>query len=300
MRRLLITAALLSGAILLTGCTAGSAADSEAPQSGGAPGDSSYQYGSIDGIPGPNEGVREDAGSKDGMDIAGPQIITTVQVTVTVDSPVKAADEAARITLASGGTVAYRVENEPSGKDLGSAQLTLRIPSAKLTETLEKLKDLGVARNTSINSTDVTQQSQDIDARIKALQTSVDRLLTLMEKATSTQDLITIESALSQRQSELESLETQKRYLDDQVALSTVSLYLISEQDTPKEQPDNFWTGLVAGWTSLVAFLSASLIVIGALLPWLALLGLIALIVVVWVRLALKRSKSKKTEANSQ
>lgn len=296
MRRLLITATLLSGAILLTGCTAGSSADSQAPAVGGAPADSSYQYGTVDGVPGPKEGIREDATG----DISGPQIITTVEVTVTVDSPVKAADEAARITLASGGTVAYRVENEPSGKNLGSAQLTLRIPSAKLADTLEKLKDLGVARNTSVNSTDVTQQSQDIDARIKALQTSVDRLLALMEKATSTQDLITIESALSERQAELESLETQKRYLDDQIALSTVSLYLISEQDTPKDEPDNFWTGLVAGWNGLVAFLSTALIVIGAMIPWLALLGLIALIVVVWVRLALKRSKLKKTEPNSQ
>lgn len=236
-----------------------------------------------------------DAAGSGIVDLAGrelastPRIITTVQVTVTVDRPIEAADEAARIVDRAGGTVASRSERAASENEAGSAQLILRIPSAKLSATLEQLKDLGVTRDTSIDSTDVTAQSDDLDARIAALRTSVDRLLDLMSEADSTDALIKIESALSERQAELEGLESQKRYLDDQVQLSTVSLSLVSEKDAPAETPDTFWTGLLAGWSSFVGFLSAALVVIGVLVPWIVAAAVVTAIVLLWVRLARRR-----------
>lgn len=281
MRRLLITAALALSAVSLAGCTSG--ADMSA--SGGAP--------SVPVAPAPDLGKGVEYAP--GADVVvGPQIITTVQLTVTVEAPIDSADEAARIVDRAGGTVASRTERAASEHAPGQAQLTLRIPSAKLTATLEELKQLGTARDTSINSTDVTTQAEDLDARITALRTSVDRLLSLMSKATSTQDLITIESALSDRQANLESLEAQKRSLDDQVQLSTVSLSLVSEQDTPAETPDTFWTGLVTGWNTFVGFVGVALVVIGVLIPWIIAAGVVTAIVLVWVKLA-KTRKARKT-----
>ncbi|HEU4849389.1 MAG TPA: DUF4349 domain-containing protein [Terrimesophilobacter sp.] len=293
MRRSLITATLALSAALsvvaLTGCSISGASSPDSMPAVGAP----------ESAPQGDLGYESAAGGAVGDDgvstPSGPRIITTVQVTVTVDKPIDAADEAARIVDRAGGTVANRSERAASENEPGSAQLTLRIPSAKLTATLEELKDLGVARDTSINSTDVTAQSEDLDARIAALRTSVDRLLDLMAKADSTDALIKIESALSERQANLESLESQKRNLDDQVQLSTVTLYLISEKDTPAETPDTFWTGLVAGWTAFVGFVSAALVVLGVLVPWLIAAGIVTAIVLLWVRLA-RRRKAAPTE----
>lgn len=278
MRRFLITIAIALSAVTLAGCAAGSGTDSTPPGSMPQPAE--------DGVSGGDSG----GGTGGVVDPSvGPRMITTVQLTVTVDEPIKAADEATRIAERAGGTVANRSERAPSEDDPGSAQLTLRIPFAKVTATLTEFKALGVARDTTINSTDVTAQSKDLDARITALRTSVDRLLDLMARADSTDALIAIESALSDRQAELDGLEAQKRYLDDQVALSTVTLYLISQKDTPVETPDTFWTGLVTGWNAFVGFASATLVVFGVLLPWLAAAGIITAIVLVWVRLARRR-----------
>ena len=286
MRRFLITAAIVLSAVTLAGCATSGADTSSMP---GELAPAPAQEGAPGGV------SRDDAGGA--ADVAvGPRIITTVQVTVTVDKPIEAADEAARIVDRAGGTVANRSERAASENEPGSAQLTLRIPSSKVTATLEELKALGVARDTAINSTDVTAQSEDLDARIAALRTSVDRLLDLMAKADSTDALIAIESALSERQANLESLESQKRNLDDQVALSTVTLYLLSEKDTPAETPDTFWTGLVTGWGAFVGFLSAALVVLGVLLPWLAAAGIITAIVLVWVRLARQRRTRVETQ----
>ncbi|MEO7147755.1 MAG: DUF4349 domain-containing protein [Terrimesophilobacter sp.] len=282
MKRILVTAALILSVFTLAGCSLAGTSSSDTSTSGGAP----------ESAPGvaPAPGIAVDGAVKDA--VVGPQIITTVQLTVTVDAPITAADEAARIVARVGGTVADRSERAASEREPGSAQLTLRIPSDKLTATLDDLKKLGVARDTSINSTDVTAQSQDLDARITALQTSVDRLLALMSKATTTADLITIESALSDRQANLESLQSQKRGLDDQVSLSTVTLYLISQQDTPKENPDTFWTGLVSGWNSFVGFLAGVLVVVGILIPWIAAAGIAAGIALLSIRSARRRKSS--------
>lgn len=236
-----------------------------------------------------------DGGSDVRSSVDGPQIITTVQVTVTVDDPISAADDAARIADRFGGSVADRSERAGAGNDQGSAQLTLRIPSASLTKALEELKELGVARETTINSTDVTAQSQDLAARITALRTSVDRLLDLLSKASSTDNLLAIETALSERQANLESLESQKRNLDSQVQLSTVNIYLVSERDTPAETPDTFWSGLEAGWGAFIAFWSAVLVALGVLAPWLLAAGIITAIVLVWVKLVRRRNAALKS-----
>lgn len=290
MKRILIVVPLALTAALLTGCSlAGSSGDSALREPATvhdvAPGD--IATGGSTELMAPGSDGKA-------MSVVGPQIITTVDVTVTVQKPVAAADDAARIAEKFGGSVSYRSERTATDGAPGSAQLTLRIPSAKLNSALDELKKLGVPQETSINALDVTAEATDLDARITSLQTSVDRLLTLMAQATSTENLLAVESALSERQANLESLQAQKRNLDDMVQLSTVNLNLISERDTPVQEPDTFWSGLVTGWNSFIGFLSGALVVLGVLIPWLAAAGLITAIVLVWVTLARRRSAAKK------
>lgn len=222
------------------------------------------------------------------------QVIKTGSMTITVAHPADAADEASRIVESAGGRIDSRTEHAATDGDKGSASLTVRIPSAKLTSTIEQLDKLGTVEDVSISSNDVTAQSQDLDARITALRTSVDRLLELMAKATSTQDLITIESALSERQGNLESLEAQQRQLKDQVDLSSVTLNLNSVAKPRTHIPDNFLDGLVTGWNSIVAFFAGVLVVVGVLLPWLVIVGAIAFGV-----LAVLRARRRRLQASA-
>lgn len=289
MRRILILVPLALSATLLAGCASGASSVGESDMRAPA----AVQDSAIGGSP----EMGDFAADGKSLNMVGPQIITTVDLTVTVTKPSTAADDAAGIADRFGGSVSYRSESAATDYSTGSAQLTLRIPSTKLTQALDELKKLGIARDTSINAVDVTAESTDLAARITSLQTSVDRLLTLMEQATSTENLLAVESALSERQANLESLQAQKRYLDDQVSLSTVSLYLVSEKDTPAPEPDNFWTGLVAGWTGFVAFWAGVLVAIGVLVPWLIAAGLLTMIILVWVKLARRRAASKREPA---
>jgi len=226
----------------------------------------------------------------------GREVITTGYMSVTVTSPDKATTEAIRITEAVGGRVDGRNEYAPYEGNRGSSTLTLRIPASALTETLEKFKELGTLQEVSTNAQDVTMQSRDLDARITALEASVERLLALLTTATDTETLIQLETAISSRQGELESMKSQKRYFDDQVSMSTLTLSLISEADAPSVEPDSFLDGLIAGWNSFVAFFAGLLVVAGVLVPWFAFLAIIAGVIALIVR-SKRRSRAAAATA---
>ena len=294
-RTLKITTALAFSALVLSGCSAGMSDLSTSE---------STEYlvdEAIEGRSGTSGDVQElGAPAADGAlanesDISR-EVITTGYMAVTVVSPDDATAEAIRITESVGGRVDGRNEYAPSEGNRGSSTLTLRIPASDLTATLDKFKELGELQEVSTNAQDVTMQSRDLEARITALEASVDRLLALLTKASDTETLIQLETAISSRQGELESLKSQKRYFDDQVAMSTLTLSLVSEADAPTTEPNTFLDGLAAGWAGLVAFFSGLLVLLGVLLPWLVLLAIVGGVIVVIVRTAL-RSGRRSTSA---
>jgi hypothetical protein len=270
----MVTTVLLVAALGLAGCTAsGSSTRSESgsPSAVQAPTPATGSKGAATGS------TDTAAGSASKSTVADPtrDVVSTGTISLTVDNPSTATDEAVRIVQTVGGHVDGREERPRTANDPGSATLVLRIPSTKLDATLERLKKLGREEHASISAQDVTSQSQDLDARITALRTSVDRLLDLMSRATSTTDLIAIESVLSDRQQNLESLEAQKSALTDQVQFATITLELGSPATAPAHVPGTFLSGLLAGWTAFVGFLSGALVVVGVALPWVAFLALL-------------------------
>ncbi|SDK23927.1 protein of unknown function [Cryobacterium psychrotolerans] len=285
MKRTLAATAIVLAALILSGCTSSGSSDSSGPpvSDGGV-----TDGGGVTGEPAPDKGVT--GGGEVVTD--NRDVITTGTVSLTVKDPIEAAQTAADITEKAGGRVDSRTENPSVDDQPASANLVLRIPADELDNAVVELKKLGTVNRVSLNSTDITQQTQDIEARITSLQTSVDRLLSLMAKATDATDLIAIESALSQRQSELEGLQAQRDYLADQVDFSTISLELYSEGTVDPPNPDNFWDGLLAGWNALMSALGGALVAIGFLLPWLAVLGAIGAVVLLIVWLSTRKRKA--------
>ncbi|MDJ0338208.1 DUF4349 domain-containing protein [Cryobacterium sp. PH31-O1] len=283
MRRTWGVIAVLLTTVLLAGCTA----------NGASVGTDSSGGSVSDGVV-PAEGAPDSpvTGTTGDVNTANRDVITTGSVSITATDPVEASEAARTITEQAGGRVDSRSENPATDIQPASATLTLRIPSDELDRTLVELKKLGRVNFVSLTAQDVTQQSQDLDARITALTTSVDRLLALMASATTTADLISIESALSSRQGELESLQSQRDFLADQIDYSTVQLELVSEGTVASGGPDNFWTGIIAGWTALVTALGGLLIGLGVALPWLVVLAIFGAIVLLLVRLFARRRKA--------
>lgn len=273
MKRTAIASIALLAALGLAGCSAASSDSFSLPAEAQSDGGAAY-----------DQSLESDAGAP----LADRAEIITGYMTMTVDVPGDAALEAIRIVEGVNGRIDGRQEYAPANGDKGSANLTLRIPSTALDATIDKLGALGEVIEISTTADDVTSQVKDVDARVKSLQASVDRLTTLLATATDVDSLVSIESELTQRQGDLESMLAQQRSLGDAVSLATITLSLISEEDAPPPPaPVTFLTGLESGWNSFVAFISGTVVVIGVLIPWIvffALVGGAVLLVVRWRR----------------
>lgn len=207
------------------------------------------------------------------------EIVTTGTVSMTVDKPVDAAQKISVWVERAGGRVDSRSEQAPSGDFGGNVQLVVRVPQTKVTSAIASFRTLGMVHSVNVADNDVTAQGQDLDARIKALGISVDRLEALMKSSTSTANLLKAETALSQRQAELDSLQAQRKGLSDQVALSSLELQINAKSTPNSVSPSGFWGGIVSGWNGLAATIDGGAHGLGVILPWggaLALLGGVA------------------------
>ena len=281
MRRLAPAAAAAAiTALLLAGCSAG-AGDSSAPMVDTPAGGVAPEPGTVEG-----EVADGSTGGDAEAQLADRSVITTGWVSITVDDPIVSAEEAADLAEQAGGRVDNRTESPGTDAQPPSASLTLRIPSDELDAFVDELRALGAVNSVSMSASDVTQQRNDLDGRIEALTASTVRLQQLLGEATTIADLIAIESELTTRQAELDSLTQQRDQLVDQVDFSTITVDLVTEAVAPDPQPDDFWSGLAAGWKALVSFATWLGIALGVMLPWLLVALVTGAVVILIVLLA--------------
>ncbi len=116
------------------------------------------------------------------------------------------------------------------------ASLTIRIPSAKLDAFLTDVSTVGNVVNRTDNVEDVTLQYVDIESRKDTLKAEEKTLLSMMDQAVTIEEMLTIESYLTDIRYELESLERSLRSYDNQVDYSTVYLQVNEVKElTPVE-----------------------------------------------------------------
>jgi hypothetical protein len=202
-------------------------------------------------------------------------VVKTASMTIVAADPSKAADKAAEIVEHADGRVDSRSEDAGSGNGRARTAVTLRVPAAKLDETMRELKALGTVERAEVTTEDVTTQRVDLDARVKALQTSVDRLLAIMRDARDPEALIKAENALSERQAELDSLRAQREALRDRIDYSTVTVTFIADAigGPAPEEYQGFLGQIERGWDALVSVAGNLVLLFGLMLPWLGVLA---------------------------
>lgn len=235
--------------------------------------------------------------SESPVDPSDRDVITTGHVELVVPRVSDAVSDIEQIAVDLGGRIDSRnvsgdgqstgrsIELPSPDRSRGWGSVVVRIPPDQVGTFTKELRDLGVVDSLSINKSDVTSQTADLDARIRSLQVSVERLTEIMAEADTATELLAAETQLSQRQAELESLQAQRRTLGGQVELASITVELRPESRVSEIEPGGFLGGLERGWDALVSTANAALVGFGILLPWLIPLGIIAFI----ARLAWRR-----------
>jgi hypothetical protein len=218
-------------------------------------------------------------------------IIYTAQMTVRAKNVTEAADRARKIVTTAGGYLAMEKSDAYSGGE-GSATLVFKVPPGAYPSIVDRLgRDLGTRESVQQNTEDVTEQVADVESRLKSAKAALDSLRTLLKRADTIGQVLQVEREVSNRESELESLQARQKSLASQTSMATLTLNLVGPATAipeVEEEPSGFLGGLKTGWSGFVTAVKIALTLLGVLLPWLL------VIVPVWLLVAFVLRRNRR------
>ena len=284
LRRGLAGTALVALALTATACSGGGMESSS--------GDAATSYDSGGGAEAPADAVAPFTGGDTASGVNRTvvrvrSVIMTGEVAVTDDDLDGARKELDDVLTALDGSIdSEQTQNDDEGT-IERSTIVVRVPVDRFGAAMTALQGLGTLQHSDRSSKNVTTEVIDVDERVETLENSLDRLQDYQDEAKDIDDLIRYEREITQRQAELQSLEAQQSYLADQTAMSTITLYLSTPDKyvAPPGALDDagFVAGLKSGWNALQDTVVVVLTVVGAVLPFALVLGLVG--VPLWVLL---------------
>jgi hypothetical protein len=155
---------------------------------------------------------------------AARKLIRSAQISLEVARFDDAAAEAARIVEFHGGYVAGSAASNP-GDGVRSGSLTLRLPGDRFPRALESLKKIGKVQIEQVTTEDVSRAYADLETRLRVKREAASRLREILRGRTAKlADILEVEQALMAVVEEIEQMEGQRRFYDNQVALSTIQV----------------------------------------------------------------------------
>ena len=160
----------------------------------------------------------------------GEKKIRTVNLSLELKSIEKVQKQIREQVKTEGGYIESEEFNAKTGYgDSDYLHLSLRIPKDKVDHFLEFLSGEGRILSKSESLEDVRLQYHDAENHIKALEKEQERVLALMDKAENVDQLIALESRLTDIRYQLESYHTEINDYDNKVDYSTVNLDLLEK-----------------------------------------------------------------------
>lgn len=116
-----------------------------------------------------------------------------------------------------------------SAKDMGgfivqdsTEEFIVRVPADKLTNYMEALKNIGKVNYQAVTGVNITESYNDAAIRLESFQKVRDKYQDLLKKATTVQDIVSIERELERVNQEIYYLTRQQENSEKKVALSDV------------------------------------------------------------------------------
>ena len=131
------------------------------------------------------------------------------------------------------------------------AESTIRIPAEKLDMFLANAGELCHITWQELLQEDVSEAYYDTEGRLKTQKIKLERLQDLLSKAEVMEDIITIESAISETEWNIENLSGTLRHYDSKVDYATVHVTLqeVYKLSNVEELPDSFGTRMGSAFT---------------------------------------------------
>jgi Domain of unknown function (DUF4349) len=147
-------------------------------------------------------------------------------------------------------------ETQSNSEDRLEYNIIVRVPASKFDEFINntiKLADKVDSKN--IATEDVTEQFIDTEARLKTKKELEVRFREILKQAKNVEEILSIESQLSNVRTEIEAVEGKLNYLKSQISMSTINITYYEVIGIDFGFGSKFIHSFAAGWDNLLSFI---------------------------------------------
>jgi uncharacterized protein YeeX (DUF496 family) len=253
-------------------------------------------------VPPTGDGIYEDSKPAESVPVEqGRKLIRKVSIqSETDDQDALLSDLEARVAALGGYIQNKTVNNSQSG--WRSANLVLRIPADKLDAFVNHVE--GATNILSVNETaeDITLNYIATQSRLSALETEQSRLLELLSQARNLDEILRLESRLTDVRTELEKHRSQLNVYNNLVDYATVNLSIteVKEYTQVEEEEPSVWQRIGSGFVKSVqgvwTIVRELFVFFIIAMPYLLLVAVVAVVVILITR----KSKTSRTKRNAK
>ena len=303
--------------LLLAGCSGGMSQDDSKMSTEGDMNSSADMENASDNIafseseednavPGENSKAEEKADYEANDTAAERMVIYNAEMDIRVESFEKARNALEQKAKDYNGYIVQSDSNRFDGEQQ-SGTMTFRIPQEHFNAFLNDAEGISVQVNhRRVSGQDVTEEYVDLESRLKSKKAVEARLMDFMKQAQKTEDLLKISSDLGDVQEEIEQIAGRKKFLENQTALSTVTISL-QENDVPVPKIDNdslnTWQKIKKQFADNINILltagSGIIVFLIGNLPILLMVGAVVAGVIYVVRKKASRGQNNNVDSNS-
>lgn len=163
-------------------------------------------------------------------------VIKNAEMRVSVADPTEAMQAVTQLAKRLGGFVVTSESQSANNASGGykSAWISIRIPTAKLDDALQAIRDLAAdgkdgVLSESVSGQDVTADFVDSQSRIRNLEAAENQLMTLMENTSDLEQTLRVFKELTRTRQEIEVLKGHVKYLQEAASMSMISATFVAE-----------------------------------------------------------------------
>ena len=224
------------------------------------------------------------------------KIIYTAEVSMVVEKLNPAQQKLMELVRKSGGYIAETSVSGSSGEPR-TGSWKIRVPVGGYQSFLDAVSKIGEVHTLTTDSSDVSEEYYDIEARLRNKRVEEKRLLEHLNRSTAKlSDILLVEKEISRVRGEIEQMQGRMRVLQNLTSLTTITVSIEEVKDYVPPAPPTFGTEIARSFSGsfggLINFGKGLVLLAVALLPW-AVAGVIVTLPL-WIALYRRRPRTDK------
>lgn len=236
------------------------------------------------------------AGESPALKAVARKIIYTAEVSMVVEKLAPAQQKLMELVRKQGGYIAETNISGSSGEPRNGSW-TIRVPVGGYQNFLDAVSKIGEVQTLTTDSSDVSEEYYDIEARLRNKRVEEKRLIDHLNRSTGKlSEILQVEKEISRVRGEIEQMQGRMRVLQNLTSLTTITVTIQEVKDYIPPAPPTFGTEIARSFSGsfggLIDF-GKGLVLLGvALLPW-AVAGLVVTLPL-WIALYRRRPGTGK------